>query len=56
MKYNLTDQQINELIEQGKDFCDYFEHVLLSMGIHGRHSLIGCLFCAKEKKDEKETI
>jgi hypothetical protein len=43
--YGLTEQEADALIRQGKDFCDYFEHVLLEMGIDGGHNQIGCKWC-----------
>lgn len=47
----MTRKEIEDLIYQGKDFCDYFEHVLLNLGETTEHSPIGCKICKKEKEE-----
>ncbi len=44
----MTPKQIEDLLAQGKDVCDYFEHVLMRMGWNTGHSPIGCKWCKEE--------
>jgi len=41
---------LDKLLSMGKDYCDYFEHVLMSLGIKTGHSSIGCKFCKENTK------
>lgn len=41
----MTEKEINALLSQGKDFCDFFEHVLIRLNIITKHNPIGCKWC-----------
>lgn len=46
----MTLEDIDKLIELGKDACNYFEHVIIALGYKTGHDSRGCIFCKKGGK------
>ena len=45
--YSLTKEKVNALMTD-KDLCDFFEHMMIDLGVDGGHYPMGCKLCAKD--------
>lgn len=47
--YGLT-KEASDVLCADKDKADYFEHVMIELGIDGGHYPVGCKLCEKDKE------